>query len=175
MASAFHSHRIRRSVARRVVPLRAAAARFVAVLGAVLVGGGSLVSSGCSDPTSEPKSCGTSEPAFSIRVSGPEPRLPSDLSVTAIYGAGSETYRLGSPDPRSEVLFCSVSPPDSREPNPWESLECELWTDSSVTLRVTSVSFTELEEELKPTLDQCGFVTSEVELTLELPEPEPEP
>ncbi|NLE86764.1 MAG: hypothetical protein GX607_10230 [Myxococcales bacterium] len=157
MVRGFHSHRICRRARRR-----GALARFALLLGVFGV-------IGCGDPDDEPPSCGVSEPAFTIHVSAAEPQLPEDLAVTAVYGAGTETYRLGSSEGRSEVLFCSRSAPaDAALPTDWESLRCELWADSSVTLRVTSSSYPPLEEELQPRFDRCGVVTRTIELTLEV-------
>lgn len=142
---------------------------------------------GCSDDGPQPAQCGPPGPSFAISVHAPEPRLPDDLTVTALYGAGEETYHLSSAAQHSEVLFCS---PQQRRHDPGggssgapgqaqggssgdgageEVLRCELWTDSSVTVRVSSARFLPLEQELEPTVDRCGVVTTNVDLTLEWP------
>ncbi len=157
MVRGFQSHRIRRRMRCRGA---------VACLGLLL---GALSASGCGDPLDDRPSCGPSEPAFTIYVSAAAPQLPADLALTAVYGAGTETYRLGSPEPHSEVLFCTANAPAGAGPSAgWESLECELWADSSVTLRVTSSTYPPLEQELEPSLDRCGVVTRPIELTLEV-------
>src|SRR5690606_19491984 len=70
-----------------------------------------LASAACSEEVPKPATCGPPGPAFDVRILAPQPRLPSDLTVTALYGAGEETYRLSSPGGRSEVLFCSPQTP----------------------------------------------------------------
>lgn len=140
----------------------------------------------CSDQAPQPSTCGPPGPAFDVSVQVPDSHLPADLTVTALYGAGEETYRLSSPAGRSEVLFCS---PQSQRAEPGgdaagaapnaeggssgvgenddELLRCELWTDSSVTFRVVSARYLPIERELEPTVDRCGMITTDVTLELE--------
>jgi hypothetical protein len=149
--------------------------------------------SACGDPAAEPpKGCGAPGPAFEVSLSGPDPRLPADLTVTARYGAGEETYELAGPAKRREVLFCDlrsverpleaaggaggenglgVSPRANGEglDSERDVLFCELWTDSSVTVNVSSARYVPVEEELLPRSDRCGVVTTEVELSLDWP------
>src|SRR5690606_21584461 len=76
-----------------------------AALGMLAVGGAA-----CSDQAPQPATCGPPGPAFDVRVQVPDSHLPADLTVTALYGAGEETYRVSSSAGRSEVLFCSPQP-----------------------------------------------------------------
>jgi hypothetical protein len=144
---------------------------------------------GCGDPQPGPQRCGDPGPAFLVTVSSPEPSLPADLEVTAHYGAGEESYRLTGTVAPSEVLFCSThaaggasqggsgqgggsgNPPSEPAGGAGlgDSLRCELWTDSSVSFRVSSGRFAELEEELKPMVDRCGVVTTQHDFVLEYP------
>lgn len=153
-------------------------------LGGALVGAVALTFAvaRCGDPDPGPQSCGEPGPAFVITVRASSGPLPLGLEVQATYGAGQDVYRLGSPTVRNEVLFCGLADETSGEGGAsgqggasgaalqQESLRCELWTDSSVSLRVQGRGYVPLEAELEPTVDErCGVMTTFEDFLLEPP------
>lgn len=146
-----------------------------------------LALASCDDEPRPPADCTT--PDFDVLITAVDGPLPADTVVKMVFGGGMDEYRLTDDTTDPENLFCT---PSDREGNPVladngeggrsaqaghdggaggassdgtvEGLRCDVWSDSSVTLTVTTSTYPVAVAQLQGKKGVCT-VSSEIELS----------
>jgi hypothetical protein len=107
--------------------------------------------------------------AFAFTLAAEAGPVPRQTTLTVTYGGGVEQYALASPPVHSDVLFCSSEPRDDAEGGV-ARVFCDVWTQSTTSLKVESDGYPTFERELTIDRDEHECLrTREVALLLALP------